>query len=101
MQKCESAKVLKSAMRKCLRKCDKRRNVIMRKCTLMLCALCHTSDEDISMTLITAEGVPLELGSGAGVKKLEWWGYWAEELFDDNTRKSQTMTMAAIDDGGR
>jgi len=22
-----------------------------------------------------ADGVPLEFGNGAGVKKLEWWGY--------------------------
>jgi len=26
-----------------------------------------------------AEGVPLELGTGLGVKKLEWWGYWVEK----------------------
>jgi len=26
-----------------------------------------------------AEGVPLELGIGAGVKKLEWWGYRVDQ----------------------
>jgi len=25
------------------------------------------------------KGFPLELGIGAGVKKLEWWGYWTEK----------------------
>ena len=29
------------------------------------------------------EGVPLELATVAGVKKLEWWGYRAEKKFDD------------------
>jgi len=33
-----------------------------------------TADEDVSMTLITAEGVPLELGTGIR----EWWCYRAE-----------------------
>jgi len=27
----------------------------------------------------STEGVPLELGTGAGVIKLEWWGYQADK----------------------
>jgi len=30
------------------------------------------------------EGVPLELGTGAGDQKCEWWGNRAEKKFDNN-----------------
>jgi len=32
-----------------------------------------------SVICATAEGVALGIGTGAGVKKLEWWGYRAEK----------------------
>ena len=47
-------------------------------------------------------GFPLELGTGAGVKKLEWWGYQADkatmglsrtvsDIYGDFCRKSQNF----------
>jgi len=44
----------------------------MRKCALILytlmCAIWPTAEEDVSMTLITAEGVPLELITSARIQ---------------------------------
>jgi len=38
-----------------------------------------------------AEGFPLEFGTGAGVRKLEWLGYRTDKKFDDILSHLDTM----------
>ena len=97
-RKCES-NIIKCESQQCESACEsvyKRRNIIMLKCTLMLdvcspwCMLWPTADEDVSTSLITAEGF----------KKLEWWGYWTEALCLTISSALWIQYSNVTDDGG-
>ena len=89
-----------------LAKVYKRRNVIVRKCTLIIytltCAMAY-SDKDVSITLITAERVPLELGTGARVQKIRMEGLPGRGrcLTISSALWIQYTNVTDDDDGGR